>query len=839
MTDANPYKTQIMIKKTTKTLSMMGLGLAMSLQVAAQSPAENPDNWNGKWFSGSPEDVYAMWKQTSIDFPRDAQEPYLEGFAADRFPAPPAPGVHPRVFTNPEERPAIQQRIAETRAGQINFARILEFTDAQRKEDSVASRFAKSLMDKSLSMEAYQRMGPGEKRSLGLYLMYDAYRSWVEEDEATGRQVAAKLAAYAEYVLASLTDNPPGQTKDIHSALLEHGNPGGVEFTTRDWQHDVQGRVQHMNLGLAYDFVYNSMTPAQRQVTRKMISAATYDGFHTGMALYTKNAHNWHVFHVHLGILALTIEGEEGYDERVSYWTIENLKTYFTYGLYESGVPNERTGKGTISPAYMVPYQKRGHNMLTIPNVYQSGAGFIKNMMEPWGTTMMYGAWGGSGIPFQRWLKNTVFLKYAYPDDPVIDFLWRRSVGEDYEGLEDVTKISHHYASYEDLLLQSLFLTDYDSERATWQEDYAALEKPLTFFCPQRAMMISRSDHSDQALQLFLHTQQYYSAHPRFARGNIQFNGLGRPWTYYTRVADAGGPLGSVNNAQHFATVTINDVPTGYEPTPMTRFASNEVASFATADVKFGFSWGGDEKDNPKVKFLRDKRKYKEWMPLYTPSFEFPGYEQTGINMAGWKVAGEFSRNFWYPRFPVERAFRTAGMVRGTHSYGLVIDDYQKDQERQFYKWHFPVQPDLVMLSQTDDSILLGEAEGDRRLLIRLIDIKGGDGLGAYYETSAGFGWSDRIFERWHGNRLIIPSHSVAPDFKILLYPHRAGDELPVTTLAGNRMTIAWSDQKDVYTLSRSPAGATTFTLNRGEAEVFELDNPIEIPEYIVEISTN
>lgn len=780
-----------------------------------------------------------MWKQTSIDFPRDAQTPHTKGFAAERFPKPPAPGVHPRIFVNPEERPALLQRIKDTRSGQINYAAIRSFTDAQRREDSVASQFAEKLMAARLSLAEYARVGENEKRTLGLYLMYDAYRTWIEEDEETGRQVAVKLAAYADYILQSLTAKPPGQSKDIHPALLKHGNPGGVEFTTRNWQGDVQDRVQHMNLGLAYDFVYNFMTPAQRTVTRKMISAATYDGHHTGMALYTKNAHNWHIFHVHLGILALSIEGEEGYDERVTYWTIENLKTYFTYGLYESGTPNERQGKGTISPSFLVPYQKRGHNMLTMPNVYQSGAGFVLNMMEPWGTTMMYGAWGGSGLPFHRWLKNTVFLKYAYPGDPVIDFLWRKSVGDDYEGLKEVTKVSFHYAAYEDLLLQSLFLTDYDSDRATWQEDYAALNKPLTFFCPQRALMIARSDHSDQAVQLYMHTQQYYSAHPRFGRGKVEFNGLGRPWTYYTRVADASGPLGSVNNAQHYTVVTIDDVPTGYEPTPVTRFETSDIASFSTADVKVGFSWGGVAKDNPSVKYQRDMRKYKEWMPLYKPSFDFPGIEQTGLNMAGWKVAGEFSRNFWYPRFPVERAFRTAGLVRGAHAYGLIIDDYQKDEQRHYYKWHFPMQPDLMMKSQTRDSILLAEKDGDRRLLIRLIDLKGGDGTGAYVETGAGYGWSDRLYERWHETRLILPSHSVAPDYKILLYPHRDGDELPSTTLKGDRMTIAWSDQNDVYILSRSPNGATNFTLERKGSKVFELGNPIEVPEHVVEITNN
>lgn len=829
-----------MIKKTCfRSACGIALGafvLAVST-MAEDAPATEKPKWDGKWFNGTPEEIYAKWKQTSIDFPRDAQKPHLEGFAAERFSPPPKPGVHPRVFVSPEDLPALRERLANTKSGQINFEVIKKFTDEGRNPNSAASKLAEKLLNPSFTQKDFYNLKEQDKVALSLYLLYDAYRTWVEGDEEQGRKVGEKLAAFSKFVLKGLEEHPAGQSSDIHPALLKHGNPGGVEFTSRNWQSDIQGRVHHMNLALAYDFAYNNMSDAQRDVTRAMIAKATYDGQHTGMALFTKNAHNWHVFHCHLGIAALCIEGEEGYDERVTHWTIENLKTYFTYGLYESGTPNEQQGKGTMDPTFLIPYQKRGHNMLTMPNVYNSVAGYQLNMLEPWGTTMVYGAWGGSGIKSTKWLQNNAVMKYAFPNDPVVDFLWRRSVGDDYSDLKGASKVSFHYANYEGLLVNSLFLTDYDSQRPTWQEDYAALKKPLTWFCPQRALMIARSDDSENASQLYFHCLQFYSAHPRFPRGDIQFNGLGRPWTYYTRVADAGGPLGSVNNAQHYAVVTIDDVGTGYEPCPVTRFEANDLAAFATADAKTGFAWGGDNKDpNSKTSpiFLRYKRSYREWMPLYKPSFDFPGIDQTEEGMAGWKVAGEFTRGTWTQRFPVERAFRTAGLVHGKRPYALVIDDVQKDGENHFYKWHFPIQPDLVVQSQTKDSIILAEKDGDRRLLIRLIDLKGGDGTMAYYETSAGYGWSDRLFERWHGNRLVIPSHSVSPDYKVLLHAFREGDELPVTKLDGDTMTVSWSDQKDVYKLGRSPAGATTFTLDRSGGGSFTLGNPIEVKEYIV-----
>ncbi|MGA1530801.1 MAG: hypothetical protein ACO398_08660, partial [Kiritimatiellia bacterium] len=237
---------------------MMTFTLSAGLAFAAAG--DEDALWKDGWFTGSAEQIYAKWKQTSIDFPRDVQKPHTAGFAAERFPAPPPPGVHPRVFVNPEERPALRKRHEETTAGRINLEVIRKFTDEQRAPDSVASKFAAKLTGKELDLAAYQLSNDHAKRTLGLYLMYDAYRCWLEEDRETGEEVARKLAAYAGYALQDLEATPPGQSKDIHPALLKHGNPGGVAFTSRNWQSDVQARVQHMNLGLAYDFGYDFMS---------------------------------------------------------------------------------------------------------------------------------------------------------------------------------------------------------------------------------------------------------------------------------------------------------------------------------------------------------------------------------------------------------------------------------------------------------------------------------------------------------------------------------------------------------------------------------------------------
>ena len=65
----------------------------------------------------------------------------------------------------------------------------------------------------------------------------------------------------------------------------------------------------------------------------------------------------------------------------------------------------------------------------------------------------------------------------------------------------------------------------------------------------------------------------------------------------------------------------------------------------------------------------------------------------------------------------------------------------------------------------------------DRRLLVRILQCEGDlrdDGRPARLETYV-------RLARWQGlgKRLVIPSRSVAPSYKLLIFPHRRGDKLP------------------------------------------------------------
>ena len=64
------------------------------------------------------------------------------------------------------------------------------------------------------------------------------------------------------------------------------------------------------------------------------------------------------------------------------------------------------------------------------------------------------------------------------------------------------------------------------------------------------------------------------------------------------------------------------------------------------------------------------------------------------------------------------------------------------------------------------------------------------------------------------GTQVVIGSRSVEPKFVTLLYPHRQGDELPVTQWNDDKtmLTVSWKDQTDTYRVSHSPDGRRIFS---------------------------
>lgn len=112
-------------------------------------------------------------------------------------------------------------------------------------------------------------------------------------------------------------------------------------------------------------------------------------------------------------------------------------------------------------------------------------------------------------------------------------------------------------------------------------------------------------------------------------------------------------------------------------------------------------------------------------------------------------------------------------------------------------------------------------AKGNRLLLLRTLDIAIPDqptiqpvpivGMIEYKKTDDSHQFTGRSMGL--GTQVVVGSRSVEPNFLMLLYPHRKGEELPVTSWNEDktRLTISWKDQTDVWSVILNSDGRRVF----------------------------
>jgi hypothetical protein len=156
-------------------------------------------------------------------------------------------------------------------------------------------------------------------------------------------------------------------------------------------------------------------------------------------------------------------------------------------------------------------------------------------------------------------------------------------------------------------------------------------------------------------------------------------------------------------------------------------------------------------------------------------------------------------------------AVRSIAFCSGTQPWLLVTDTIQKDDRERLYEWLMQTGPDTELVSASGNDLILGDAsirrnakglpaprEGDRLLLVRVLDAampadpreftrRPSFRLEAFErkdtlvpEAKEGALTGSRSFGL--DKRLVIASRAVRPDFKVFLFPHRAGEPLPQTS---------------------------------------------------------
>ena len=785
------------------------------------------------------------------------------GFAKERLSKIPAPGVHPRMLLSPEDLPGLRQRLKETETG-----RVLKATLRERVRDAIAN-------PKAWGTEFYAKLAVGEKDgaerlcnehkglppAVGHYqpflyaMVMEAFDAMVDDDAVRGQKAGKALATYARLFRPAVEKVLAGSLNDDVWRAKVSGP------TTGDWSSEQGARevVGGHLLGYGYDFAYNFMDQADRAVIRGLIAKATAGRVWMGARL-PHHFRNWNWIACGLAqpLLALAIEGEEGYDPRVYKLGVEIARDYLTYGISEQGCSTEAVGYTQFGLVWGNPFfvaaTRRGENFLA-QNHHRAMIDWYLQAMEPSGEVWTSHGDGGDTGPS---IPTLAMWKYFYPNDPKIDFVWRNVVNAG--GKSGLTTKLH---VIEPLIFATDALTDANGKPV----DYAAgakLNLAKTWVEPVRGSLIAHEKWSPDALalQFECRSDSVGASHEHADRGAFTFSAMGRSW--------AKDNFRSIETRHHNG-VLIDGRGQGFWPGPgkWLGVIDEAGATVAACDAKDAYTWWWPKQiiTEPES-FVRFK--CARWESYTKSAAEFRKlYGDVPMErdprpsvVAHWQGFEKGDPRMWdedswpvrLPYNPVKRAFRTVALARGAKPFALVVDDIQKDDNEHLYEWLMQTGLNTDVVSIKDNDIVLCDADahrddtgaikpvkGSRQLLVRVLEM--GDPVKPRdYETRPSFRLE--TFERKDttsregrsfgaDKRLVIASRSVAPNFKILLFPHRAGEALPTTAWDDSltKVTVQSGLVKRTVHFEKQGDGRTKVSVSEEQAVTFsELLKPEPAP---------
>lgn len=784
-----------------------------------------------------------------------------EGFDASKLGKVPAPGIHPRILTSPDERIDLANRLKNTETGRLLYANLQDRLKAALHDPkNWTGDFYDALCSGNLEKaQALIKEHDGLPPSVGHYqpflevIVWESFDAWLTQDQERGKKVAKAIATYAELIkpLVDASLKAP-LSDDVWRAKI-----AGPQTGSTGSSQGMRDAMAYHDLGYAYDFAHQFMDEAQRNTVRSVIAEATAGKLWMGARL-PHHFRNWNWCAVGLSqpLLALSIEGEKGYDPRIYKMGVDIARDYLTYGISPKGCSTEAVGYTQFGLVWANPFfvaaSRRGDNLLTQDH-HRSMPDWYLAAMEPNGTEWTS---HGDGAVTGPSLPSLLMWKTFYPNDPKIDFLLGKVR---LAGGQDLAKDKLH------IIEPLLWAADFNGTN-----EAVSLQAPFTYFDPTRSFLASRSSWDTNALfvEMECRTDSVGSSHEHADRGGFTLSALGRRWAK----ENFRSP-----ETRHHNGILIDGRGQGFWGGPGKWLGLADTKDFllAACDTKDAYDWWwpkeaitGDAKMQVRYAYPRwesYKQGWEDFRKVYGDGpFEkdprpavvahWKGFEDKAGGPRMWDEDGWPVR---LPFNPVKKAFRTLAMARGEHPYAILIDDIQKDSAKNpvehLYEWVMQTGENTDVVSLKDNDIILCDAsvsrdgngqpkpkKGDRLLLVRVLNAnvpaKSQDFTTKPSFRLETFERKDSIVPDGKGGlsgsrsfgmdkRLVIASRSVAPDFRILLYPMRQGDAVPETAWndKGDAVTLQAGGQKDLISMKPGKEGRTAVCLSRNGGEQLSL----------------
>ncbi|MFP5039916.1 hypothetical protein [Parasediminibacterium sp. JCM 36343] len=807
------------------------IAFAQTISPFADKPADSYSNYtdiNGKpglilWGSLKPNDFGSrnvLLDQTNVRKLRQV----------------PAPGIHPRVYFGPEDLPDIRKNLKETKCGQEAWKNILSWTEMMKgkyddkdfyaQPDVIKGEFGglhgkmplwrlgvprvkgEEYNHNSLALEYYNKLADGSARSFPPYywsvFSLEGFRCLIDNDGLAAQKLAKVVVTALKVDVAK---------RDSLRAANNITKP-------------IEQPVGTYQLAFTYDFIFNWLTPEQKKIIHDELAQTTWSHDNYGTFNTAEGSRsNWASFSNWL-FEVLAIEGEPGFNELKVKGMYRGWRNLLNYGWFKSGATYEGEAKNQLGMDGIIAFAKRlkmyGFEDISGHPYLQAYANhFLPHSVIPTQDGLVkYDLLGGSHAKEAGFTScDLLGLKYMFPNDKKIDWVYRTVVGEDYS---NIPVRPDGFGYYNGLLFYAIFATDFDVTNS----NPAKLGLGNTFFCGERALMMTRSSwDTKDALMLNMHTRQANGGHPSSDRNAIMLAGAGRVWS----------PVQGIHAFDNFkqSVVVIDKQPqVEYTPATMVDFKDEAFFTFATGDAKYAWDWNWKEYDYKRGLYTaEDVRGNKIPLPkgweLENHSINYFSY--TKLPYAYLNVPKSESPHWIFPdgaikpvmrqvNYPVKKAFRTAGIIRSSKPYALVVDDISKDENTHHFDWILTLEHDIqivkidkandkemdILLTGNDpkqltsfgkdtlEGILEKGAKIPEKQPMLLVRVLNADNAGQPVIQE----WRSNIPKSKYGpiRKLIIPADAVSPAYKVLLYPYRNGDELPKTSWdkSHTKLTVKW-----------------------------------------------
>ena len=667
--------------------------------------------------------------------------------------------------------------------------------------------------------------------------LHSAFYALVVQDETLGKELAQKLAAKAAEMEPKVDNilRRPGLEKVNLWAL--NGTLGGEKSP------DLEGA--NIAQLFSYDYLFQWLTPEARAQIRRIIVKMT-----AGKSCNFMEVPDHFMINNHLSFgmgemipPMLLIEGEEGWNQKTFDLAAHKLRALLTYYFAPSGMCYE-TIKGWLNTPVLLAVARRQHDLLK-----------HDHLLAKMRYQFQAARWQDGGWKIREEMRNSAvhvnfMMHYFYPNDPMIDFLYKASMATHH--LDDDTPPKELPMVGCDYAVMCLFADSgmADSKGKPYScEDQArldALKGALTWQCPQRGNLEARNSWRKDDLHLSVFGKQdfIYNGHEGPEQGRFLLWKDGVNWA-----ADLSMLFVKETSAQNMVTVDgkgavwppasnhwlgVVDAPESVAASLDYKdsFSFQKVAQVHAFNSPEGATARFKGADEGNFVYSRDLQ-----LPFHEVVVKFhDGFAHTDYGT--WN--GETRVTEYYRDWnPMREAFRTVCLARGKNPYVLFMDDLDKDGEKHLYEWNMTLPGDIELLSSklvraagssaepTMVDLLFGKIDTSRKAGVLYSGIpelnyqpKKGDPvlLVRVLQRNTEYAVPMPRFERnLSYNKVVVPAVTVSPEFRILLYPHKQGDPLPVAEWdqTGSELKVEFPGQKDVFRFDKTDGGRTVFVQER------------------------